>query len=103
MPQVKSKVKQNQAVLKTPEERTAFVKTMKEKFYNLGCYPEQYDAMAKFFKILDEYAKDSVSASGKISFPECPSGGRDICYILSNRKNIENVVHFLMKAGSKDL
>ncbi len=83
--------------LKSAEERAIFVKNIKEQFYNLGCYPLQYEAMTKFFQILDDYEKDGCSASGKISFPECPSGGRDICYILSRRKNIENVVHFLMK------
>jgi len=86
--------------LKTPEERATFVKDIKEKFYNLGCFP-QYDAIDKFFSILDNYEKDGASASGKISFPECPSGGRDICYMLSTRKNIENVVHFLMKPHVK--
>jgi len=86
------------STVKSAEERATFVKNMKEQFYNLGCYPLQYEAMTKFFKILDDYEKDGYSASGKISFPECPSGGRDICYILSTRKNIENVVHFLMKS-----
>lgn len=90
------KTKQNLAI-KTPEERATFVKNIKEQFYNLGCYPAQYDAMEKFFNILDDYQQDGISTSGKISFPECPSGGRDICYMLSARKNFDNVVHFLMK------
>jgi len=82
---------------KTDQERAAFVAEMKEKFYKLGCFPSQYDAMAKFFQILDDYEKNAVSASGKISFPECPFGGRDIMYLLTTRKNVENAVHFLLK------
>jgi hypothetical protein len=94
----KSKGKKTPPALKTDEERATFVHEIKEKFYKLGCFPAQYDAMDKFFQILDDYEKEGVSASGKISFPECPFGGRDIMYLLNTKKHIENAVHFMMKS-----
>jgi hypothetical protein len=88
-------------ILRTLEERTTFVNNIKAEFLKMGCYPGVYPAANKFFKILDDYHLDGTSASGKINFPECPYGGREICYLLSNRANIENVVHFLLKEQQK--
>lgn len=97
----KKKEKKSQPT-KTLEERTQFVEKMKKQFLDLGCFPDIYDATNKFFKILDDYQEDGTPASGKINFQECPFGGRDIWYLISNRANIENAVHFKLKNAPKE-
>ena len=98
----KKKKEKKEKPTKSPEERKVFVDDMKNKLLDMGCFPGQYPTASEFFKILDDYALDGTPSSGRLSFPECPFGGRDIYFILSNRKNIENAVHFMMKDRPKN-
>lgn len=98
----KKKKKTKEVLLKTREERSEFVERIKKQFLDMGCFPGQYGAATEFFEVLDEYVENGTSASGKIDFPECPFGGRDIYFILSNRLQVDNTVHFLMKSNNKE-
>jgi len=93
----KNKKDKKEKSKKTLEERKIFVEDMKNQFILLGCNPSQYPPMKKLFDILDDYVENGTESSGKIDFLECPRGGRTICYILTNRKNFNNTLHFLLK------
>lgn len=92
----KSKKVKKPKEYKTVEERSVWTNGIIKQFSDLGC-TLQYPAMKEFYKLLGDYVKTGESVSGKIDFPECPRGGREIHYILTNSKGKNNTIQFLMK------
>ena len=84
----KTKIKKE----KTIEEKKEFVELVKDKMQNLNLN-ENNEGIIKFYKILDDYVKFGYNASGCILIT---SLGRNIHYVLSNKKHIENTT-FLKK------
>ena len=88
---------------KTKEERLAWANTFKADMVGqYGLYPgcSGSGAIRDLYNIIDEFVQAGDSVSGKIDFLDAPYGGREIHYILTNTKGINNTVNMLLKDRS---